>query len=59
VTFRTNFIEKVFNKKQQGLIAAGFVTVLKLAKSGIRTFNENQQEKVIIHYFIDLIAMVS
>ncbi len=59
MTFRTNFFEKVFNKKQQDLIAAGFVTVLELAKTGRITFNEMQQEKVIIHYFIDLIATVS
>ena len=59
MTFRTNFIEKVFNKKQQDLIAVGLVTVLELAKTGLTTFNEKQQEKVIIHYFIDLIATVS
>jgi hypothetical protein len=59
VTFRTNFIEKVFNKKQQDLIAAGFVTVLKLAKTGRITFNEKLQEIVIIHNFIDLITIVS
>ncbi len=57
--FRTNFNETVFNKKQQDLIAVGFVTVLKLAKTGRITFNEKLQEIVIIHNFIDLITIVS
>ena len=61
MTFRTNFFEKetVFNKKQQDLIAAGFVTVSKFAETGRKTFNEKQQEIVIIQYFIDLITIVS